>query len=236
METTVVDKKNCFQFKTSFSPCTILQLTRYDLSALEKELNKTIQQAPNFFVGCPIIIDLSLVKNRDDIEFLKLKEILTANGIVPVGVRGGSEEQFQAAATIGLPMLSMGKSIALQNNDEKKKSNEPVSTTKLVSHPIRSGTQVYAKDGDLIIVAQVSPGAELLADGHIHVYGTLRGRAMAGAQGNTNARIFCHKLEAELISIAGYYLTQEELQKIHTNDEMIQIYLDGEQLKIDAIS
>ena len=101
--------------------------------------------------------------------------------------------------------------------------------------PIRSGMQVYAKDTDLIVTASVSPGAELFADGNIHVYGPLRGRALAGVQGNMQARIFCRTLEAELVSIAGYYLTKEDMQTFTAKDGMVQIYLDNEQIRIEAI-
>jgi septum site-determining protein MinC len=95
--------------------------------------------------------------------------------------------------------------------------------------------QIYAKDTDLIVTAPVSAGAELLADGNIHVYGPLRGRALAGVQGNANARIFCRSLEAELVSIAGYYLTREDMQTLPENHGMIQIYLDNEQVRIEAL-
>jgi septum site-determining protein MinC len=96
--------------------------------------------------------------------------------------------------------------------------------------------QIYAKEGDLIVTAQVSAGAELMADGHIHVYGPLRGRAMAGVTGNTNARIFCRAMEAELISIAGYYLTKEDMQQLPESHGMIQVYLENGQVRIETIS
>ena len=102
--------------------------------------------------------------------------------------------------------------------------------------PIRSGMQVYAKDSDLIVTAAVSHGAELLADGNIHIYGSLRGRVLAGVQGNMQARIFCRTLEdAELVSIAGYYLTKEDMQNAPAGDGMKQIYLENEQVRIEMI-
>ena len=88
-------------------------------------------------------------------------------------------------------------------------------TTKLITHPVRSGQQIYAAGGDLVVLSSVSPGAEVLADGNIHVYGTLRGRALAGVKGNRSARIFCQRLEAELISIAGHYKISEDLRNSH---------------------
>lgn len=230
----ITERQSCFQFKASFSPCTILQMTRYDLSALEQQLVQAIGRAPNFFLGSPVVIDLEKIKITEVMNFSRIKEILIAAGLVPVGVRGGEEEQMQAAVNAGFPRVTIGKS-ATAEPSSKKKTEERIHSTKLVANPIRSGMQVYAKDGDLIVVAQVSPGAELLADGHIHVYGALRGRALAGVQGNTQARIFCRTLEAELVSIAGYYLTKEDMQTLPAHDGMIQIYLENEQVRIEAV-
>lgn len=235
MTASLLTKNNqtCFQFKASFIPCTILQITRFDLDAIEQQLTETVQRAPNFFIGTPVVIELEKIKELGPLNFEKLKQLLLKQGMAPVGVRGGSEEQQTAAATSGLPTLTLGKSTLPEK--EKKKTEERVHTTKLVTTPIRSGMQLYAKDGDLIVTAQVSPGAELLSDGHIHVYGALRGRALAGVQGNTNARIFCRTLEAELVSIAGFYLTKDDIQRLPAYDGMIQIYLENEQVKIESV-
>lgn len=228
----VINRVGSFQFKTSFAPCTIMQIIRYDLDALSQQITETISRAPNFFLGSPIIIDLEKVQSQS-LDFVKLKQILLTNNLVPMGVRNGSPEQLQDAASNGLPTLTVGK---LTHNDTAKKKTVEQPTTKLFTSPIRSGMQIYAKDADLIVTSHVSAGAELLADGHIHVYGPLRGRALAGVQGNTKARIFCRTLEAELISIAGYYLTKEDIQTLPGSHGMIQIYLDNEQVRIETIS
>lgn len=229
----------CFQFKASFAPCTILQLIRYDLEALPKQLDEAIQRAPNFFIGSPVVIDLEKVKTFGELNFSQIKQIIMANSMVPVGVRGGSDEQMTQAVSVGLPRVSIGKTAVTESTnqtkeapEDTKKPAESVSTSKLITAPMRSGMQAYARGGDLIVTAQVSPGAELLADGHIHVYGALRGRALAGVQGNTEARIFCQSLDAELVSIAGYYLTKEDMLALPKHDGMIQIYLENEQVKI----
>lgn len=227
-----INRQTCFQFKTSFAPCTIMQISRYDLDALREELTEMIARAPNFFRGAPIVIDLEKVNTFNEINFGKIKEILIARDLIPMGVRGGSPEQLTIAASYGLPTLTIGK---LSHSEPSKKKADKLQT-KLVTSPIRSGAQIYAKEADLIVTAPVSAGAELLADGHIHVYGPLRGRALAGVQGNMNARIFCHTLEAELISIAGYYLTKEDMQPLPESRGMIQIYLDNEQVRIETIS
>ena len=104
----------------------------------------------------------------------------------------------------------------------------------MITQPVRSGQQVYAPGGDLIVLAPVSAGSELLADGHIHVYGPLRGRALAGVRGDTNARIFCQSLEAELVSVAGQYKVAEDLRRQQWK-EAVQISLEGDSLKIEAL-
>ncbi len=106
---------------------------------------------------------------------------------------------------------------------------------KLLTEPIRSGRQVYARDGDLIVLTTVSAGAELLADGHIHVYGALRGRALAGVAGDTSARIFCRSLQAELVSIAGHWLVREDMDD-HLIGRPVQVYLKGDLLVIEPMT
>ncbi len=107
-------------------------------------------------------------------------------------------------------------------------------STLMIRNPVRSGQRVYAQGGDLVVVTSISPGAELLADGHIHVYGALRGRAMAGVSGNPEARIFCHSLEAELISIAGYWRVREDMPE-GLIGKPVQIALEGERLTIEPL-
>lgn len=220
----------CFQFKASFSPCTIFQLRQYDLALLTQQLTSTTNRAPHFFQHTPVIIDLEKLPDAS-INFTELKNILLQHELVPMGIRNGTPAQIKAAAEVHLPPVQIGKTIL--NNAKPKKIETP--QTKFINQPIRSGMQVYAKECDLIVTAAVSPGAELLADGHIHIYGPLRGRAMAGVQGNQQAKIFCRKLDAELISIAGYYLTREEIQAFPTDGTMLQIYLEDEHIKIMAL-
>lgn len=235
----VVEHIPCFQFKTSFSPCTIMQVTRFNLAEMEKQLEVTIQKAPNFFIGSAVVLDLEPVKAQSTIDIVAIKKLLLDHNMVPVGVRGGSEEQHQAAAGIGIPAIAIGgktsQPFAPSKDEEPAKKQSPLANTKIITTPIRSGMQIYAKDGDLIVLTSVSPGAELLADGNIHVYGTLRGRALAGVQGNSQARIFCRTLEAELVAIAGYYLVKEDLQDMASHLSSVQIFLDHEQVKIAAL-
>lgn len=232
-ETILPDQQISFQLKASFLPSTVLQLMCYDLDEIEQQLMTTIHRAPNLFIGSPVIVDLDKIKNSDVLNFSKIKDILVKAGLVPIGVRGGSAKQHEAACD-NFPILSVSK-LNASEADKKKKDDPYLPQAKIVSNPIRSGMQVYAKDTDLIVTASVSPGAELFADGNIHVYGVLRGRALAGVQGNMQARIFCRTLEAELVSIAGYYLTKEDIQNLPGRDGMVQIYLDKAQVRIEAI-
>ncbi len=228
------EQKTCFQFKANFLPCTVLQIIRYDWEALEQQLLNAIRNAPPFFINLPVIIDLDKVKSLGTLNFIKLKEMLLANHMIPVGIRGGSEEQHNAAAEMGLPVLTSSQ-LSVADTKSQKKEEPAHRLTKLVTTPIRSGMQVYAKDSDLIVTAAVSQGAELLADGNIHVYGSLRGRVLAGVQGNAQARIFCSTLDAELVSIAGYYLTKEDMLNSPLGDGMKQIYLENEQIRIEVL-
>jgi septum site-determining protein MinC len=239
-----MESEACFQFKASFAPCTIFQLIKHDLEQLQQQLAAAVARAPDFFRGVPVVIDLEKISEQEVPDFLRLKDLLAANGMVPVGVRSGSPEQLEVAARVGLLRMAAGKLTesdaiaAAPKTDKVAKAAKPVKTTKaakLITTPIRSGMQVYAKDTDLIVLSSVSAGAELLADGHIHVYGPLRGRALAGVQGKLDARIFCASLEAELVAIAGFYLTREDMQALPETHGMIQVYLDGETVKIAPV-
>jgi septum site-determining protein MinC len=223
--------QTCFQIKALFSPCTLFQIINYDLTTIDLQLAEKRNLTPNFFQNTPVIIDLSKVAT-ETVSFVKLKQLLLRYSLVPIGIRNASAEQEQSAALVGLPVLQIGKSTMSAPTEPLKAD---FAETKFISYPIRSGMQIYAKKADLIVTSSVSPGAEVMADGHIHIYGPLRGRAFAGIQGNKEARIFCRHLEAELIAIAGYYLTNEEIKSLPAFAGMVQIYLDQDQIKIETI-
>lgn len=239
-------KRVAFQLKGSLFTLTALQLFELDIERLRDQLSSMVQQAPKFFQYAPMVIDLQkLAEQNATIDFAELVGLLRSLRLIPVGVRNGNPAQRAAAMTAGLAILPEAKAELNQAPSNKdtlvnKVAAKPAPTktiaqqSKLVTQPVRSGQQIYAQGGDLIILAAVSPGAELLADGHIHVYGPLRGRALAGVTGDTQARIFCHSLEAELVSIAGHYWVNEDLKD--TNREVpVQIYLQGEKLQLDKL-
>lgn len=225
-----------FELKGSLFTLTVLYLRRVDLEAIERHLAEKISQAPGFFTNAPVIVDLSpLPKTTVSVDFAALYDRLRRHGMIPVGVRNGSIELQAAAIRAGLPVLPEGRPQTVTTKTEAVESEPPPVYNKIVTQPVRSGQQIYVPDGDLILMGTVSAGAEVLADGNIHVYGRLRGRALAGAKGNDEARIFCQSLEAELVSIAGRYRVIEELDE-SVRDRPVQMYLSENRLIIKPLS
>ncbi len=217
----------CLQFKGSLVPLTTLELLYFDPEKFSQALLEKIQQAPNLLKNLPLVLSLDkFVEDLADLDFNKLRELCAQQELQLIGVRATDPVQVEAAQTAGLAVLqpSRGRQESPAEappGPEKETSPdlpdvETATSTEAVNRvirtPIRSGQQVYAPGGDLIIMAPVSAGAEVLADGNIHVYGPLRGRALAGVRGNTEAMVFCQSLEAELVSIAGQYKISEDLQ------------------------
>lgn len=226
-----------FKFKTNFSSSLVLQLWQNNLETITAELAEAIQRSPNFFQHSPTLVDLEKIQDAQDFNFAELKKILLQYKIVPIGICNASDIQKERAAIVDLPSVQLQKSslqeIAPQPAAPQTKSWEK---TKIVQQPVRSGMQIYAKDSDLIVTAAVSPGAEIMADGNIHVYAPMRGRILAGVSGDHQAQIFCQHFEAELVAIGGYYLTKEEMQDFPKHSGIIHIYLEQEQLRITTIS
>lgn len=152
--------------------------------------------------------------------------------------QAASAETTASAATTTQPAGEAANETAPASAEAASLDEEPAAeatVSKVVIQPVRSGRQIYAQGGDLIVLASISPGAELIADGHIHVYGTLRGRALAGIAGNTDARIFCRSLEAELVSIGGYWRVRDDIPE-ELIGKPVQIHLDGEHVVIESLA
>jgi len=196
----------------------------------ETELAEQIRLSPRFFLNAPVVLDL-----KDEAEFAEAREILRRHTLSLIGVQNTAPAQLEAAASAGLASFAPnapqpGRSPAREPT--RSASATPMAAkTRLVTQPVRSGTQIYARGADLVVTAAVSPGAEIIADGNIHVYGALRGRALAGAGGDVEARIFCSRLEAELVSIAGRYLVSEQLPS-EQQGFPVQIALVDERLTV----
>jgi septum site-determining protein MinC len=164
-----------------------------------------------------VVLDLKAAAEfTHESEFAEAKEILHHHTLSLIGVQNATPTQLEAAASAGLASFAPNAPQPSQGPPRESTRRAPpiaaaAAKTRLVTQPVRSGTQIYARGADLVVTAAVSPGAEIIADGNIHVYGALRGRALAGAGGDVDARIFCSRLEAELVSIAGRYLVSEQL-------------------------
>ncbi len=228
---TSADVTPCFQLKSANASLTALELYFFDSDSFEATLRDKISQAPGFFRDIPLIVSLEKYEGAaSELDFFKLIGSCRRHNIHVIGVRGGNEDLRRLARNAALallPAVSQRDNTPSEANAEPDATSQPSSPApqaaesatpetrpaKIVSQTVRSGQQVYAPDGDLVILAPVQAGAEVLAAGNIHVYGPLRGRALAGIHGASGARIFCQSLEAELVSIAGQYKISEDLQE-----------------------
>ena len=240
--TNTVSKINAVEFKSSTFSMPVLVLSSDNLAAFELQLQEKIGLAPEFFKNTPLVIDFQEINKQGyRIDVKEVVDILRKAGLLPVGIRGGNTLQNKKALELLMPIYSSNTAAIITDSKKQKEVVPPpkanvdadVLQTVLITQPVRSGQRIYAA-GDLVILAQVSAGAEIIAEGNIHVYNTIRGRALAGVQGNTQARIFCFDLQAELISIAGNYKVSEDLDESMRN-KPVQIYLQGQSLIIKDI-
>ena len=193
------------------------------------QFDKWCRNSPNFFAGKPIILDLAGVTLARS-EVAELIALLAARGVRVMGLEGAQPDQLSPSLP---PLLQGGRELpAMTSGGGALRPKEPNSL--LIETPIRSGQSIAFPAGDVIVLGSVSSGAEIVAGGSIHVYGALRGRAMAGSTGNTRARIFCSRNEAELISIDGYYRTAEQMDA-HLRGRPTQCRLQDRVLSIAAL-
>lgn len=193
-------------------------------------LQNAIARAPEFFRHAPVVIDAAAVAGRAPPNMAEFVRRLRQQRLVPVGVQNGDEAWTQAGVNAGLGLFPAGRAAETPRPQEVPQAapqrapepapaapplaaGGPARAATIVTEPVRAGQQIHAGGGDLVVLAPVSPGAELLAEGHVHVYSSLRGRAHAGIGGDPNARIFCHSLNAQLVSIAGLYLVNAEIDE-----------------------
>ncbi|NKE66755.1 septum site-determining protein MinC [Ramlibacter sp. RBP-2] len=205
-----------FEIKSATLPLVSLLLKTADLDALATELSARFGDHPDFFDHDPLVLDLTPLQSQGEaaVDFPALLDLLHRYRVLPVAARGGSVGQMSAALAAGLAaapelVVQPPPPRAAQAPAPAPVAEAPPAGALVVDKPLRSGQQVYARGRDLIVFSMVNPGAEVIADGNIHVYAPLRGKAIAGARGNTEARIISLCLEPELISIAGVYRTSE---------------------------
>lgn len=249
--------ETCFRMKGTTLTSIVLEVIDFEPDNFETQLSQKVASAPQFFTRSSLI--LHLIKPLSATEFELLVALCRRLQLQPMAVKGEVAELKPTINDLGLADVSQSKftDSALRFNKASDSENaskaaqqdqtvsvppksEPTLAStfkpaKVISRPVRSGQQVYAEGGDLVVTASVSEGAELLADGNIHVYGTLRGRALAGVKGNTQARVFCQSLDAELISIAGQFIMHETV-KGECWKKPAQIYLEEETLRIEPLA
>jgi septum site-determining protein MinC len=195
-----------------------------------EEVDVTLGRSPGFFVGKPVVLDLSAV-DLSQSSIAHLVTSLEQRNIRILGIEGVDEARLTTSMP---PLLTGGRHCMIASNEPKKVETKPKPASLVLESPVRSGQSIFC-EGDVTVLGSVGSGAEIVAGGSIHVYGALRGRAMAGFSGNSSARIFCQKIEAELLAIDGYYQTAEEIDSALRN-RPAQAWLDGDIMKITALN
>src|SRR6478672_11621270 len=195
-----------------------------------EEIDATLARSPGFFVGKPVVLDLSAV-DLSQSAIAHLIKSLEQRNIRILGVEGVNAAQLTTSMP---PLLTGGRDCLLVQNEPKKPEAKPKPISLLLDCPVRSGQSILS-EGDVTVLGSVASGAEIVAGGSIHIYGALRGRAMAGFSGNAAARIFCQKIEAELLAIDGYYQTAEEID-VTLRNRPAQAWLEGTVIKVTPLS
>lgn len=224
----------------------VLELRSHQKDTFDEQLAEIIQQAPQFFDQSPLLISLAKLDEPEELADIEsLLKQCRARQLQPVAFKSVPSCLLDAVQASGLACLPEATSqlasreLALQPTAPEIKTEireVPVARgTKVITRPVRSGQQVYAEGADLVVLANVSEGAEVLADGSVHIYGALRGRALAGVRGAQDARIFCQEMDAELVSVAGNFLPSDAIDS-DINKHSVQVYLNGDSLKVERIA
>ncbi|MCW5197725.1 septum site-determining protein MinC [Buchnera aphidicola] len=208
----------------------VLYICSNNINLINNALQKKVQKSPDFFYKAPIILNLSLLPKNSN--WKKIQKIIFSNGFLVIGVIECYDSKLKKKIlNSGVPIFSNKKNfIQKYTKISKQKKFKSV----LYNHTIRSGQTIYAKESDLIIINNVNKGSELIADGNIHVYGQLSGRALAGAHGDHTRKIFCQYLEAELLSISGEYCLIDSIPNNILN-KPAQIYLKNHSIHIKKL-
>jgi septum site-determining protein MinC len=242
-----------FELKSTAWTLASLRLHTADMAAVAEMLQRRYGRTPTLFEDDAVVVDLSVLRdNADPVDFAALDEALRRHRLRLVAAQGGSPGQMAAALEAGFveamdaapaapsppapPDATAAPREVVREVVREVPSPGLAAPSMVIDRPLRSGQRVYARGGDLIVLATVSFGAEIIADGHIHVYGPLRGRAMAGARGDTSARIFTTAMEAQLVSVAGIYRTSEQPLPAQVQGRGAQVRLDGERLLVEPLA
>jgi septum site-determining protein MinC len=247
------DSRAAFDLKGAAFTILVLSLRSADMEEVAALLKEKVRQAPDFFHNAPVVVSLGQVE-EETVDLVTLINLLRSQGFIPVGITCVTDEQKAQAAAMDLAVLTArggarplpepssgpDEAAAAEPEPEEELSasvilsaEQPQAAEKsnILIDPVRSGQSVVIDHGDLTVLASVGSGAEIAAPGSIHVYGTLRGRAFAGCDGDATSRIFCSKLEAELVAIAGVHLVSEDFPD-HLRSKAAQIRLHGGRLHV----
>jgi septum site-determining protein MinC len=219
-----------------------LRIRSTDPGAILDELTGRVASAPLFFQRTGACLDLTALGREPQLEEMRaVMDAVRRAGMLPVGLVGGSAAMESLSAALGLPVLAPFRSqtqvapiVQPAPVAQPAERTEPGIPALIQHQPVRSGQRLYARSRDLIVTSTVGAGAEAIADGCVHVYGSLRGRAVAGARGETSARVFCQEFRAELVSVAGVFRVFETLPP-ELAGKPVQAWLDGDDLRFAPI-
>ncbi|MGB8711683.1 MAG: septum site-determining protein MinC [Onishia taeanensis] len=236
-----------FTFKGGMLPMTVMELTSADPERIRDQLESKLSQSPAFFQHTPVVLSVEKL-DEPHLSLERICAVCRANKLLPVAVRGGADPVKQSAWALGLGWFPPQEvrpraleSVANESGAADAASTKDVARTeatpagRIYRGTVRSGQQVSAQEGDLVVIGAVNAGAEVLAAGNIHVYGALRGRALAGIHGDHDAAIFCRELHAELLSVAGNYKRLEDIDP-RLLSSTVQVSLSEDQLAIVALT
>ena len=227
-----------------------LRVRNLDVAQLAAEMRNRVHRAPNLFARAAVVLDFGGLAKTPSVEDARaLVDGLREAGVLPVALAYGTSEIEQLSVQLGLPLLAKFRA-QYESTDaapaaapRRAPEPAPAPPPAAVAAPqpgrmqlgtVRSGQQLYAENCDLTVLSTVGAGAEVIADGSIHIYGTLRGRALAGAKGNEGARIFCRDFHAELVAIAGRYKVLDDIPD-NLRGKAVQVWLEQDQIMIAAL-
>lgn len=227
------------EIKGEMTLLSVLRLASTEMETIREGLLHKLESVPQLFANSPLVVDCSrLGEACTALDMALLRNTIVELGFIPVGIRNIPEECVEPAIQAGWAVLRAGRANGAPVRVERPVAMEqpepeaPIArSVKVVDRPLRSGQQVYFPEGSLVILQHTSAGSEILAGGSVHVYGSLRGRVLAGIGGDTSARIFCQKLEAELVAIAGHYRLLDDIDT-NLKGSPAMVWLEGEKLKI----
>jgi septum site-determining protein MinC len=245
MSSRTASKSLSFEIKNVHLPLMSVLVKSVDLQLLAADLQHRFGDTPDFFDNDPVLIDLhALDPHAGPVDFNALLQLLRRYRINPVALRAGNPVQEAAATLAGLfvaqemrslPAQASAPEAVIREVEVVREVSASAQSAMVIDKPVRSGQHVYARGRDLVVLAMVNPGAEIMSDGHIHVYAPLRGKAIAGAKGDTSARIFAASLEAELVSIAGVYRTSDTPLPADVQGKAAQVWLAEDKLNMRAL-